>query len=160
MAHFARTYEMEEAYQNALRCASAICRLQGPLGQWWWHYDSGTGCVVGHYPVYSVHQHAMAPMALSALQNTSNAEFGEQIYKGVEWISGANELQQDLEDAAAGVVWRCICPKSTTFAARIRTLLGREQNVGAMQILFECRPYELGWLLYAFTRPAFTTTQA
>ncbi|HKN70083.1 MAG TPA: hypothetical protein VJX30_03570, partial [Terriglobales bacterium] len=160
MAHFAQVYELKDARQNALQCASAICRLQGPLGQWWWHYDSVTGRVVGHYPVYSVHQHGMAPMALFALQDTCNADFGEQIYKGLGWISGANELRQDLENAAAGVIWRCIHPaKSTSYAARIRTLLGKEQNLGAAEILFECRPYELGWLLYAHARNGSTAIQ-
>ena len=42
--------------------ASASCRV--PHGQWWWHYDVRDGSVVERYPVYSVHQHAMAPMAL------------------------------------------------------------------------------------------------
>jgi hypothetical protein len=161
MAHFAQIYGQKEAWQNAFECASAICRLQGPLGQWWWHYDSVTGRVVGQYPVYSVHQHAMAPMALFALQDTGNADFGEQIYKGLGWISGANELQQDLENAAAGIVWRCILPsKSTSYSARIRTLFGKPQNLGAMQILFECRPYELGWLLYANARSDSTAKHA
>jgi hypothetical protein len=150
MAHFGQVFGMKEASQNALRCATAICRLQGSLGQWWWHYDSTTGRVVERYPVYSVHQHAMAPMALFAAQDACNADFSEQIYKGLKWISGANELQQDLENAAAGVVWRGIRPtKWASYAARIRTLVGREQNLGAAEILFECRPYELGWLLYA-----------
>jgi hypothetical protein len=161
MAHFARAFEMKEAYQNALRCASAICRLQGPLGQWWWHYDSGTGSVVEHYPVYSVHQHGMAPMALFALQDTCNADFREQMYKGLGWISAANELRQDLEDPGAGVIWRCIRPpKSTSYAARVRELLGKEQNLTAMQILYECRPYELGWLLYAHAQPSSTAIEA
>ena len=161
MAHFGQVYERKEASQNALQCASAICRLQGPLGQWWWHYDSVTGRVVERYPVYSVHQHGMAPMALFALQDTCNADFGEQIYKGLGWISGANELQQALENDAAGIVWRCIRPsKSTSYAVRIRSLLGKEQSLGAMEILFECRPYELGWLLYAHARPGSTAIQA
>jgi len=160
MARFAQVYERKEASQNALQCAHAICRLQGPLGQWWWHYDSVTGRVVGRYPVYSVHQHGMAPMALFALQDTCNADFGEQVYKGLGWISGANEMQQDLNNAA-GIVWRCIHPaKSTSYAARIRTLLGKEQNLGAAEILFECRPYELGWLLYAHARQGSGAIQA
>jgi hypothetical protein len=159
MAHFAQVYEQKEAWQNAFHCASAICRLQGPLGQWWWHYDSVTGRVVEQYPVYSVHQHGMAPMALFALQDKGNADFGEQIYKGLGWISGANELQQDLEHAA-GVIWRCIRPsQASSYAARIRTLLGKEQNLGAMEILFECRPYELGWLLYAHARSGSTAAR-
>ncbi len=48
----------------AEKVARLICRAQGRDGQWWWHYDARTGRVVERYPVYSVHQHAMAPMAL------------------------------------------------------------------------------------------------
>ena len=50
MAHFGQTFAMKEALQKSLQCANAICRLQGPLGQWWWHYDSVTGRVVERYP--------------------------------------------------------------------------------------------------------------
>jgi len=161
MAYFGQVYQQEEARQSALHCAKAICRLQGPLGQWWWHYDSVTGRVLEEYPVYSVHQHAMAPMALFALRDTCNADFGKQVYKGLEWISGANELQKDLENAAAGVVWRCIRPpKSKSYAARIRTLLGKKQSLKTMEIGFECRPYELGWLLYAHARRSSVAVRA
>ena len=161
MAQFGQVFGMEEALQNSLQCANAICRLQGTLGQWWWHYDSATGRVVERYPVYSVHQHAMAPMALFAAQDACNADFSEQIYKGLKWISGANELQQDLENPAAGVIWRCIRPKKwASYATRIRALVGEEQDLGAPEILFECRPYELGWLLYAHARPGSTAIRA
>jgi hypothetical protein len=161
MAHFGRAYGVKEAGEKALQCAQAICRLQGPLGQWWWHYDSVTGRVVEQYPVYSVHQHAMGPMALFALQDTLDVDFSENVYKGLEWINGANELREDLEDTAAGIVWRCIRPsQASSYAARIRTLLGKEQKLDAMEILFECRPYELGWLLYAHGRSGAATKRA
>jgi hypothetical protein len=67
------------ALRIADRCAETICALQGPAGQWWWHYDSRVGEVVEGYPVYSVHQHAMAPMALYDLaeaggRNTSRSD--------------------------------------------------------------------------------------
>jgi hypothetical protein len=151
LAHFGQAFAMKEALQNSLRCANAICRLQGPIGQWWWHYDSMTGRVVERYPVYSVHQHAMAPMALFAAQDACNADFREPIYKGLEWIGGANELQQSLEDQSASLVWRCIRPpKSTSYFGRVRDLAGQEKTPGTLRILHECRPYELGWLLYAF----------
>ena len=52
----------------ANRCAAAICAVQGSAGQWWWHYDARDGSVVERFPVYSVHQHAMAPMALFDLR--------------------------------------------------------------------------------------------
>ena len=150
MAHFGQVFGMKEALQNSLQCANAICRLQGPLGQWWWHYHAVTGRVVERYPVYSVHQHAMAPMALFAAQDACNADFREQVYKGLGWIGGANELQQDLEDESASVIWRCICPpKSTSYFGRVPVLKGRERTP-ELSILHECRPYELGWLLYAF----------
>jgi hypothetical protein len=155
LAQYAHVFRATEPLEKAVRCANAICRLQGPLGQWWWHYDSMTGRVIERYPVYSVHQHAMAPMALFALQNTSNANFDEHIYKGLEWINGANELQEDLEDTATGVIWRCIRRhKSASYIAPIRAVLGRAPKSSAMETLYECRPYELGWLIYAHAQPA------
>jgi len=151
IAHFGQVFGMKETLQNSFRCANAICRLQGPLGQWWWHYDSMTGRVVERYPVYSVHQHAMAPMALFAAQDACGADFREQIYKGLGWIGGANELQQDLEDKSASVIWRCISPQtSTSLFGRVSVLMGEERTTETLRILHECRPYELGWLLYAF----------
>jgi hypothetical protein len=151
LAHFGETFGVKEALQNSLQCANTICNLQGPLGQWWWHYDSTTGRVAGHYPVYSVHQHAMAPMALFAAQDACNADFREQIYKGLEWIGGANELQQSLEDKSASLVWRCIRPpQSASKLGKLAALVGQETMSGTLHILHECRPYELGWLLYAF----------
>ena len=151
MAHFGEVFGVKEALQNSLQCSNAICRLQGSLGQWWWHYDSITGRVAERYPVYSVHQHAMAPMALFAAQDACNVDFHEPIYKGLEWIGGANELQQSLEDKSASLVWRCIGPaKSSSNLGRLSALLGQEGTAGTLRILHECRPYELGWLLYAF----------
>ena len=150
LARFGEAFGVKEALQNSLQCANTICNLQGPLGQWWWHYDSTTGRVAGHYPVYSVHQHAMAPMALFAAQDACNADFREQIYKGLEWIGGANELQQSLEDKSASLVWRCIRPsQSASKLGKLSALVGQE-TTGTLHILHECRPYELGWLLYAF----------
>jgi hypothetical protein len=151
LAHFGHVFGVKEALQNSFQCANTICNLQGPLGQWWWQYDSTTGRVAGHYPVYSVHQHAMAPMALFAAQDACDADFQEQIYKGLEWIGGANELRQSLEDKSASLVWRCIRPqKSTSSIGRLAALVGQEMTPGTLSILHECRPYELGWLVYAF----------
>jgi hypothetical protein len=157
LAHYSEVFNRKEARENALRCAHAICRLQGPLGQWWWHYDSVTGRVVQHYPVYSVHQHGMAPMALQALQEICAADFRAPINNGLGWLSGANELHQNLEDADAGVAWRCIQPpKLSSYAGGVRALMGKELPLVGLYTLYECRPYELGWLLYAFAEPSGT----
>ena len=62
ISKFSQALGDEKALERALDCGLNICEAQGPLGQWWWHYDSSTGEVVGKYPVFSVHQHAMGPM--------------------------------------------------------------------------------------------------
>src|SRR2546423_850403 len=63
LARLHALYGDPEALDAADACARRVCELQGAAGQWWWHYDAPTGAVVERYPVYSVHQHAMAPMA-------------------------------------------------------------------------------------------------
>jgi len=160
MAHFSQVFGDGEASDNALRCASAICRLQGSQGQWWWHYDSVTGRVVEHYPVFSVHQHGMGPMALLALEESCGADFHTHTNNGLRWITGENELGQDLVDTHVGVAWRCIQPpKSSAYAATIGGFVGRKPPRGRLNVLYECRPYELGWLLYAFAQPGSATMQ-
>jgi len=82
-------------------CAEAICRMQGPSGQWWWHYDARNGRIFERYPVYAVHQDGMAPMALFALGEVARLDFSEPIYKGLAWISGNNELPDRRSSADA-----------------------------------------------------------
>ena len=142
------------ALAQARSCADAICRVQGALGQWWWHYDSVTGRVAEHYPVYSVHQEGMAPMALFALAEASGADYSAPVYKGLQWIAGQNEAGCDLRHES-GVVWRCLryTSRRKVYLDRGSAFLGlgQKQAGGAeLAVLRECRPYELGWLLYAF----------
>ena len=136
------------------QCAATGLHLQGPLGQWWWHYDSRNSRVVGRYPVYSVHQEGMAPMALFALGEVLRSDYGPWIYKGLQWISGTNELNRDMRDDSANVIWRCAYHKNhkryleTAWASLTTSEAGTSSD--DLQVLYECRPYELGWLLYAF----------
>jgi len=158
ISKFADAYKVPAALEMANVCADAICRAQGPLGQWWWHYDSTTGKVVERYPVYSVHQHGMAPMALLATGEAARKELTSAIYKGLGWISGRNELGRSLRDSSSNVIWRSIDP--AWYRCRLsvaKSLLGQEDNFeprGNVKMNFECRPYELGWLLYAFAGSA------
>jgi hypothetical protein len=139
----------------AQRCAEAICRMQGPSGQWWWHYDARNGRIFERYPVYAVHQDGMAPMALFALGEVARLDFSEPIYKVLAWISGNNELGRDLCDSSSGVIWRSVYRPASWKKRRdeVRELLRLRQvaePVDDLKIVFECRPYHLGWLLYAF----------
>jgi hypothetical protein len=154
LSKFAEAYAVQTALKMARSCAGAICRVQGRMGQWWWHYDAATGRIVDGYPVYSVHQEGMAPMALFALAEASHTDYSAPIDRGLRWITGQNELACDLRHAS-GLVWRCL-----QHASRYKVYLDRAQSFvrlnenresgDDLRIVFECRPYELGWLLYAF----------
>lgn len=143
-----------EPLQRAMACADNICRRQGPLGQWWWHYGADSGRVVRPYPVYSVHQDGMAPMALFAIGEAAGRDYTPQILKGLDWIAGQNELDLDLRESGSQVIWRSFYRRRwQNYASELAGLLGAE-HVGKpssdLLVLHECRPYHLGWLLYAF----------
>ncbi len=153
LSKFGSVFDQPSAVQAARECAEAICRAQGPLGQWWWHYDATDGRVLEQYPVYSVHQHAMGPMALFALEEASGTDFSGPIYRGLQWVYGKNELGSDMRDSS-GVIWRNFyrANKGNVYRDRMRGIL-KLQSTGVphdLVVNYECRPYELGWLLYAF----------
>jgi hypothetical protein len=157
MSKFATAFDIEEPLDSALECASALCNAQGELGQWWWLYDSKTGRVSSRYPVYSVHQQGMAPMALFAIEEASQQSFKEHIYKGLRWIYKSNELGADMRDLDQNLIWRCILPRRTRtkyWDTMLSVLRSPKENAptGPLEILYEDRPYELGWLLYAFAK--------
>jgi hypothetical protein len=163
LVRFAQACHTDPALKIAQACADAICRVQGPLGQWWWHYDSSTGKVVEKYPVYSVHQDGMAPMALFALADATGLDFDQQIQRGLSWITGQNERHYDLQDASTDLIWRCLYhgEKYKILLSRALGLSGVLEDrvsVEDLKVLFECRPYHLGWLLYAFSGRKVSST--
>jgi hypothetical protein len=162
LARYAELFRDAEARDIALHCAGAICTRQGPEGQWWWHYDRRTGDVVERYPVYAVHQDAMAPMALFALESAAGVDLRPPIAKGLAWLARAPELGGGtLLDAAAGVIWRKVARRETArlsryaqaMASRIHPALrtpGLDVLFPACVVDYEDRPYHLGWLLHAW----------
>jgi hypothetical protein len=152
----------KDAITVAGDAARVMCRLQGADGQWWWHFDHRTGRVIEEYPVYAVHQDAMAPMALFAVAQAANLNFDEAIARGLKWLQRAPELDGgSLIDQDAGLIWRKI-------ARREPAKLNRYVQAGAsylspnlrapgmntvfppIAVDFEDRPYHLGWILYAW----------
>lgn len=162
LSMFAKAYGNREAIEMAVDCAETICRLQGPLGQWWWHYNSITGRVIGRYPVFSVHQDGMAPMALFALSEDTGPKFDTPIRKGLEWIGGNNELGFNMMDTSQNLIWRSFYLKPyKMYYDEILALGGfggNKRKHNNLKILFECRPYHLGWLLYAFANRRLNRT--
>jgi hypothetical protein len=164
MSKFAKSFHVLEALTPARECAKAICQAQGTLGQWWWLYDSQTGRVSSHYPVYSVHQHAMAPMGLFAMEAASGESYQDSVYKGLRWIYGANELGEDMRDCQENVVWRCVLPKNkgNKYREAALSLIGtpsKELHSSELEILHEDWPYELGWLLFAFAKKSVSEAE-
>jgi len=148
-------FETEKALDHAKACGDGILRSQGPLGQWWWHYDSVSGAVVEQYPVYSVHQDAMAPMALFALDEVCAYDVNDAVLRGLRWITDANEMIRDLRDPSDKVIWRSVYHRY-----RYRRLLRKgigffrgksDERTDDLAINFEDRPYHFGWLLYAIS---------
>jgi hypothetical protein len=152
--------------EEALRAADRVVELQGPLGQWWWIYSLRDGSVAEPYPVYSVHQDAMAFMALAPVQNLGLRTYERELSRGLSWLYGSNELQTPLIDLERLVVSRCIQRRgadadggwgmsssqrratrlsSWGLASRRSLLVSRDE----LEILEEARPYHLGWALYA-----------
>ncbi|GIH22371.1 hypothetical protein Aph01nite_06810 [Acrocarpospora phusangensis] len=150
-----------EALAAAERVAAGICTAQGEQGQWWWHYDARTGSVVEGYPVYSVHQLAMAPMALLDLADAGGTPYVAEIAKGLSWMTERPESAESLIDNELALTWRKAAradPKKIVRGLRaVATRASSGARLATLDRLYppvtidrECRPYELGWLLYAW----------
>ena len=147
-----------EALEVASMVAAGICAVQGEGGQWWWHYDSRTGEVVEGYPVYSVHQHAMAPMALLELADAGGPQHLDAVCRGIRWLSDPPETGESMVLDDLAVTWRKVARNDPHKAVRglraASTKIRPGTRISALDRVFpptvvdyECRPYELGWLL-------------
>ena len=161
LARYSVAFADEGALSAANACAAMIVAGQGGEGQWAWHYDVRTGDVVECYPVYSVHQHAMAPMGLLDLIEAGGTDCLDAVVKGVEWLDRHPETSAELVSEDVDMIWRKIArrePKKavrsiasvTTATAPGLRIPGLDTVFPANRIDYECRPYELGWLIYAW----------
>ncbi|MBI3802518.1 MAG: hypothetical protein HY282_01995 [Nitrospirae bacterium] len=159
-AQYAKRFSDSEALAHAKRCAERICEAQGELGEWAWHYNTLRGRVVDRYPVYAVHQHGMAPLALKGLAAISMEDYHLEIERGLRWLQGENPLRFQFVDEANAVIWRSMrrrrplskaiyLNKLVSFVGPTDWLSAFDQSA-LFKIDRECRPYELGWLLFAF----------
>ncbi len=161
LARFSVAMGDQAALAAADACGARICALQGPAGQWWWHYDANHGSVVEGYPVYSVHQHGMGPMALLDLREAGGRDHLRSVIGGLGWIDRHPEVSGAMVDEGENVIWRKAGrrePKKLVRAvSALTTAVHPGMKLPTLDAIFppnrldrECRPYELGWLLYAW----------
>lgn len=162
LSEYHRVSGRDKPLEIATRCGDHMCRNLGRDGQWWWHYDVRSGRVLEHYPVYAVHQDAMAPMALFALADAGGPDHRIAIERGLDWLRGAPELDgESLIDERAGLIWRKTARREPRkFVRRLQAAVSRLHpalRVPGMNLAFppsvidyESRPYHMGWLLYAW----------
>jgi hypothetical protein len=158
LARFHGVFGDERALAAANRCAETICRLQGPLGEWWWHYDVRTGGLIEGYPVYSVHQDSMAPMALLDLAEAGGVDHAEDVRRGLLWMQQAPVVGRSIIDDEDRVIWRKLGRREPGKLVRqvraVTTSLGPGFRLRMLDSIFppvqvdwESRPYHLGWVL-------------
>ena len=163
LARYAYAYGHDDAMRAANDCAAQICKVMGPAGQWWWHYEARTGDVIEGYPVYSVHQDSMAPMALLDLAEAGGDEHPDAIRLGLSWMVESPEIGRSLIDESEGVIWRKVGRGDPKKLVRVAHAAGSAIRpgfrLGVLDRIFpprlvdeESRPYHLGWVLYAWLR--------
>jgi hypothetical protein len=161
LALYARHRDCEPSKEIVAQVAERLCQHQGPLGQWWWLYDAATGDIVDGYPVFSVHQDGMAPMALLEASRITGVCYDRQILRGLDWVHGSNELRESMVRASPALILRDIHKRRY---GRVRRMMRGAlwcsgvrfgQTATRHRIEFtinrECRPYHLAWALYAAT---------
>jgi hypothetical protein len=162
LAQAGKMLDRPDFLEAASMTVRAIVGHQGKYGEWPWHYDVRAGTIIDPYPIFSVHQDSMGPMVLLEVGELLGMDFQAAVERSLNWVFGANELNMPMIDHEAGMIWRAQRRKGVQqyilqanriahhyrlpFVAHIlRTASGRA-------IEYECRPYHLGWILYAFCR--------
>jgi hypothetical protein len=148
-----------DARSAAETLASHLVRLQLADGGWPWIFDARRAIVVEPYEIYTVHQDAMAPMALLDLwELTGNSQWARAAVHGLPWSRGHNELGADLIDVREGFAHRSIRRRSPWNRVALMSnalttrLFGRafRTSSSSVEVNDTSRPYHLGWILEAW----------
>jgi hypothetical protein len=144
--------EAEALFTGGVRKALAI---QGPRGEWPWMMDIRTGIPFDFYPVFAVHQDAMAMLFLHPALDLGFAGVPEAIERSFAWTLGENELGLPMYVDDPFFAYRSIerVERAPRLRRYSRSFLGGAAAPAAARVRLnaECRSYHLGWLLYAWS---------
>ncbi len=147
------------ALEAARELGDQLLRRQLSDGGWPWLFEAERGFVVEPYEIYTVHQDAMAPMALLELGDlTQDPQYRAAAVRGLAWSRGENPLRADLILPEAQFAHRSIrrrkpWDRAALLASSAGAVLARRPvHVPgfALEINATCRPYHLGWILEAW----------
>lgn len=133
---------------------------QGPQGEWPWLYAVATGRPAELYPVYAVHQDAMAMLFLLPALDQGIPGVREAIERSLAWAFGANELGEPMYVDAPFRAYRSIeridrFPRAARYARAVRGMATSRPAAPALgrgvRINPECRSYHPGWILFVWS---------
>lgn len=132
--------------------------IQGPQGEWPWMIDVASGIPLDVYPVFAVHQDAMAMLFLHPALDDGVPGVEDAIARSLAWVDGANELDEPMSIDEPPLLWRSIRrdeglrPQRRFARSLARSLAGRAGRYGSARAVVnrECRSYHPGWILYAW----------
>jgi len=145
---------------QARALADKLIDLRLPDAGWPWLFQSDDGVVVEPYEVYSVHQDAMAPMALFALaEAVGDQAYARAAVEGFQWCFGANELGFMFYDVPNRFAHRSIKRRGPAHSMNLWAnaalggvlKVGTRTSVGGVEVNRTCRPYHLGCILEAWS---------
>ena len=160
LARAAKQFDEPEIKNCALNAAAKIISLQGPQGQWGWMYDVNKGTVADFYPVFGVHQDAMAPLFLLESGELGLEQALPAAKKGFNWLNSNNELNLNFINTDNHIIYRSLnrrerlpklmragrCMSAAILCASSETLPQSQVQLNPV-----CRPYHLGWMLWVFS---------
>jgi hypothetical protein len=149
----------DRALPAAIATTERLLETQLPDGGWPWLFDAERGTVVERYEIYSVHQDAMAPMALLELwEICQDPRYIAAVARSLAWIEGRNDLGMKMIDRDYGLVLRSIRRKpgqnrlwaGARTAASFAGLPVRGASARLTETNPTDRPYHFGWVLEAW----------
>lgn len=157
---YARVFDDTDVRGAFERGVRAALGFQGRYGEWPWMISVSRAAALDVYPVYSVHQLAMAMLFLLPAFDDGVVEgVGDAIRRSYRWVLGENELSVPFGRRDPFIVFRSLerdepLQKIVRFTrASLRSTLrlpAHGKSAGRTRINPEWRSYEGGWLLYAW----------